>query len=515
MTGEGGVMKVLRSTAGWFLMGLAALVLCVWAVAHFVTGKVESGRIASPIIDAVLHQENVQETIAEQAQTMFAASLEGGGIVLSVQQTEELNDAIASAVASEEFIDDVVEIAQEAEADVIAQLTDDSLPLAPLSIRIDITDPLYTIIGAIPGLEALVPSTRLDPIEIGQTTVDGQGDGIEDGKEPLVDVDTVERIRNGYGVIETVSMWTLWLGLGLIALAVLVIPRRRWIIPKVLLGLGLSTLFVWLIASRINVDSLLDVFFDKDETEVRDLAADVLPQSKVDGVQSTLWRTSVILLLLAVAGYVVVWYVFRKRAAAKRGGIAEGETAASAPHGVLALVSKRWTLPKNLFKLGLTGLVLWFLASRVNVEGMFTDPDQSRAHDFINDFLPQSRVDGFQFLMLIVWIVFFALTVAGFVLVWLLSRAAKAGQPGGLPEEGSEGMDEAVSIGDSEKEDAADVANEVDSADFADADESAPAADKAGTGEGRGPRPKGGDAKGAQTKGAQTKGPQTKGPQEK
>ena len=490
-------MKALRSTVGWFLMGLAGLVLGVWAVTHFVTSKVESGSIVSPVIDSMLHQEDVQEALAENAQKLFFESLAGGGIVPDAQQSEELNEAIADAVASEEFIDDVLENAKEAEADVIAQLTDDSLPLAPLSVTIDITDPLYTIIGAIPQFEAFVPPIPLEPIEISEVSTDVDGDGVvgDDETEPLVDADAVETIRNGYGWVETVATWSLWAGLGLIALGVLAIPRRRWIVPKVLLGLGLSVLFLWLIASRLNVESLLDTFVEEDDSGMRDLVTDLVPQSRVDGIQSTLWKTSVILLLLAAAGYVLVWYVFHRIRAAKRGDAPEGEDEAPAPGGVLGLLRKRWTLPKNLLKAGVAALVLWFLSSLIDVENAFTDRDETAAHEFVNDFLPQSRVDGFQTFMLISSIVLLVLAVAGFFTVWRLSRATAAGSEGDSRPRTWASAGDTAEAGDATESDvAADAGDEADAEDLSEGDGATPGGAKAAQAKKSAPAAKGAQA---------------------
>lgn len=433
-------MKILRSTLGWFLMGLAGFTLGVWAVAHYVTGKVESGHIATPIVDSILHQDDVQETITEQAQSGIAEALANEGVILTAEISAELDAAVASTVASEPFIDDLVKIVEDTEADVIAQLTDDSLPLLPLAISIDITEPLYAIIEAIPEFEGLVPTESLEPIEL----------------DEVLDVDAVDSVRNGYGWIETVSTWALWLGLALIALGVLAIPAKRWIIPKVLLGVGLSTLFLWLIVSRIAMTSLLEFLPDDAGPEVRDMISDLVPQSKVDGIQSTLWIISVILLTLAAAGFFLVWYIFRKRESAKQGDIPEGEVEAPTQGGIPTIFRKRWTLPKNLLKAGLTALVLWFIASRLNVESLldrFFDESDIDARDAFNDFVSQSRVDGIQSFLWITSIILLVLAIAGFVLVWYLSRTTEAGPVESLPETGEEAPDPADAEGVSKVDD--------------------------------------------------------------
>jgi len=290
-------VKILRRILAWFLFWIGALVLSVWASASFITHKVDSGSIASPIISSILHQEHIQSMIAEQAQSLIADELLQNGIpIAGTPEEQELNAAIATAVSSDDFIDDLTDVIREVEASIISQLTDDTLPLEPLVITFDITEPLYTALEASPEIAALVPPTALEPVTI----------------DPL-DADEVGKVRDGYDWVQLASGWGLWIGLGLLALGFVIMPGKRWIIPKILLGLGITVLVGWFIASRLTTEWVLDRLPDDADPEFRETVADFFSQDRIDGVQSDLWKWSVILLFLSAVAYTLVWFLFRKR----------------------------------------------------------------------------------------------------------------------------------------------------------------------------------------------------------
>jgi len=288
-------MRILRSTLGWFLVALGVLALGVWASASVVTHKVDSGSIASPFISTVLNQAESQSTITEQAQSLMTDALAQNGVpIAGTPEEQTLNAVIADAVASGGFIDDLVDIIEEIESSIIAQLTDDTLPLAPLIISFDITEPLYAVLEANPEVSGLVPPTTLDPVTF----------------EPFT-ADEVSSIRDRYDWVQAIATWGLWVGLALIALGVLAIPRKRWIIPKLLLGLGVIVLVLWFLASKVEVASLLDRLPGGLDSEIRDMANDLVPQSRIDGVQSNLFKIAVALLVLGAIAYTLVWFLSR------------------------------------------------------------------------------------------------------------------------------------------------------------------------------------------------------------
>jgi len=291
-------MKVLRRMLAWFVISLGVLALGLWATARFVVHTVDDGSFVSGIASTVLHQSDIQELIVEQAQTAVASSLSESGVDLEASgMSQQLNDTIASTVGSEAFIGELVDLVKQIEKSVISQLTDDSLPLAPLELSLNITEPLFDVLNTVPGLSTMVPpQSQLDPITV-----------------PAFTADEVQSIRHGYDWVERVGLWGMWVGIALLLVGFLIMPRKRWIIPKMLFGGGLVALAAWYATSRVEMDWVYDHVPGGAEGGLGTALSDLLPQSAVDRLQSGLLKLAIILLVLAVIAFMTVRMIFRDR----------------------------------------------------------------------------------------------------------------------------------------------------------------------------------------------------------
>jgi hypothetical protein len=290
-------VNVLRRLLSGILISLGVFVLGLWATTSFVVHTVNDGTVVSEIASAALHKGPVQDRIAQQAQALVADQLAANGIdVAASGQQQALNDAIAATVASESFIDDLVGLIETLEASVVDQLTNDSLPEVPLVLTLDISQPLYSAIGATPGLEGLVPPTTLEPVTF-----------------EALSGEAVGHVRGGYNWIERVASWGLVAGILLIVLGFLVHPKKRWIIPKLLLRVGVVVLLAWFVLSRITMTWVLDHVPGGAEGGLGTALRDLLPQENVDRLQSGLLKAAIGLFVLAGVAFAVVWFIFRDR----------------------------------------------------------------------------------------------------------------------------------------------------------------------------------------------------------
>lgn len=294
-------MRVLRKTLARISISIGVLVLGLWASARFIVHMVEDGTVLTGIADAALHIPLTQQRIAAQAQYSIDSELEAEGIDPADYGLEDdLEQAVTDAVGSEGFIDALVGMIGDVEASLVAQLTDDTLPLAPLTLTLDITDPLKAAVSDNPQIAEIIPAASLEPADI-----------------TLLEEDDVERIRNGYGWVEDVAAWGLWIGLGLLAAGFVLLPSKRWVFPKLFLWAGVSVLGLWALVRWINVDSIFKWLPGGSEGDAASLARDLIPQGAIDRAESPLLMGAVSLLVASAALFVLVWWIFRDKKKAR------------------------------------------------------------------------------------------------------------------------------------------------------------------------------------------------------
>jgi len=290
-------MKILRRWLARFVITVGVLSLGLWAGARFLVHTVEDGTVLTTIARTALYTPALQDVIVTQAQSEIDDVLDDEGIDPADYGLEQtLDQAIVGAVGSDDFIDALLGAFAEIEASLTAQLTDDSLPVAPLEFTVDVTDPLHTAISQDPRLAFLVPDTALDPITV-----------------PVLGEEEVESIRGGYDWVELADAWGLYLGLGLLAVGFVLLPNKRWIPPKLCLGAGLFVLGLWALARWIDVENVYTWLPGGSEGGVASFMRDLMPQETIDRAQGSLLMLATGLLVASAALFVLIWWLSRGR----------------------------------------------------------------------------------------------------------------------------------------------------------------------------------------------------------
>jgi hypothetical protein len=290
-------MKIIRRWLARVLFTVGVLSLGLWAGARFLVHTVEDGTVLTTIARTALHTPALQDLIVNRARSEIDDALDDEGIdPVDYGLDDDLDQAIVEAVGSDGFIDSLLETLAEIEANMTAQLTDDSLPLAPLEFTIDVTEPLHEAISEDTRLAFLVPDTALDPFSV-----------------RLLDEEEVESIRGGYDWIELAAAWGLWFGLGLLVLGFVLLPKKRWIPPKLFLWVGLFVLGLWALARWIDVESVYKWLPGGSEGDAASFMRDLAPQETVDRAEGSLLMFAVGLLVVSGALFVLIWWLSRER----------------------------------------------------------------------------------------------------------------------------------------------------------------------------------------------------------
>ena len=296
-------MKILRSLLARLVITIGVLVLGLWLSARFIIQSVEDGTVISGLASTALNLGSTQSKIAEQAQSSIDSQLTAQGIDPTAPGIQtELSEGIAAAVASDEFIDAVIDLIREAEDSLVAQLTDDSLPLTPLTLTLNISEPLYAALATNPQLVDLIPASAVEPVPI-----------------PILEEENVEKFRGGYDWVERVNTWGLWIALGLLGIGFLLIRKKRWILPKLFLGAGLFVLGLWALARWLDAEKIVGWLPEDADESTRSAIRDLIPQETIDNAEASLLKWAIVLLVISAVLYVFVWWLFHKLKARSEG----------------------------------------------------------------------------------------------------------------------------------------------------------------------------------------------------
>lgn len=291
-------MKVLRGFLSAVLTTLGVLSLLVWLVARFAVSTVEDGSIMRSIASTALDQSAFRGVISDQASNIAISDLQAVGVD-TVLFEPLIRALIADTVASDEFRVEFLGSVDGAREDLQAQLMARG-SLAPLVLHMDVSNLVTTVLGAVPGLVELAGTIEVDPISI-----------------ELVDSNGVSNVRSVYGWAQSARDWAGWLGLALIFLGVLISPKRLYVIPRVMMSLGIAALVLWA-ALRLFGDKLNDIGNGANDGKFGEWISKFLPTEKVASLSSLCWRWGIALTLGALALYLIFWIVRRTAKSAKK-----------------------------------------------------------------------------------------------------------------------------------------------------------------------------------------------------
>ncbi len=287
-------MTILRRLLASVFFVLGAVALALWAVAALTVKTVEDGSVVTGIAQKVIDTPAAQALITDKSQALVTATLTANGVdmeKLGLQGT--LDDVVAKAVSSTQFQDALANAIDAARANFADQLTSPASEGKPLTLKVDISAAINSTIESAPGLSGVVPAVSLSPL-----TYD------------ITDANSFGKIRGLYGWIHRIAAWAGWIGLALIAIGIVLVPRKRWLIPLGLLWVGLAAGAVWAALQWLTVERIADRLPGGADGEVGNALTRSANQATLDGIANKALVIAVVCLIGAVAAYIVVKIVF-------------------------------------------------------------------------------------------------------------------------------------------------------------------------------------------------------------
>ena len=289
-------MRFLRGVFSTLFITFGVFFLIAWAVSAIAIRTVNDGDMVANIVDTALKTPSVLDALIGTAQDQVGEEAGNATIETPIPGLEgELDVIVEDVITSDEFRESIVQAVRDAHEELTTQLKDDYRAPAPLTLTIEIAGPINAQIQDTPGLGATVPALPLEPV----TT-------------EVMDTDTFETVRDVYEGVEWFKKFALWIGLALVVTGLLLSPKRRWFITKVLFWCaGLGFIAAWIL-SRIDVAWIQDKAPDDDEGRVAEAIGDLFPQGRIDSAQdSTLWF-AIICLVLAIGSVFLVKFLTRR-----------------------------------------------------------------------------------------------------------------------------------------------------------------------------------------------------------
>jgi hypothetical protein len=298
-------MKIFRGFLAVVCLVLGVIALALWGTSELAVRTVEDGSVVTGIAQKVVEQPAVQSAITRKTQAYVTASLSNAGVdVASLGLQGTLDDAVAAAVASPAFQASLTDAIDGARADFAKQLTSPDFAGEPLVVNLDVSAVINQTIASIPVVGALVPALTLEPLPV-----------------EVAGADEFGRVRDGYAVIHFLATWAGWIALVLILAGILLMPRKRWLLPLGLLFAGLGAAALWVAVHLLTVDRIAGRLPGGRDGDLGGALERFAHQESLDRFSHRIFLIAAACLVGAVLSFVIVKIASRpakRRAAAAR-----------------------------------------------------------------------------------------------------------------------------------------------------------------------------------------------------
>ncbi len=221
-------MKVLRTVVSAIAILAGAALLVTSLTALLVTRAVEDGAVSESAIRATLRNPMVMDPVVAHIDQSAVGALANAGVDVDAPGLSDALHALLAELANDDdFVASLASPINDAMGRLHRELTEPGRPPAPFSVSIDASDSVNGQLGKLPAVGESLPSLALPPVEI-----------------ELIRAERFEQARETYSRIEYARSTLWWAGLLVLALGLLVSPRKRFFAAKALAVVGAMSLAV-------------------------------------------------------------------------------------------------------------------------------------------------------------------------------------------------------------------------------------------------------------------------------
>jgi len=217
---------------------VGALLLATWGASTAALAALEDGTIIEDATARVIATEAAQNVVVEAGTDRVLEALAGVGVSTDIPGMRALVESlIASVVSSQGFADATHAQAAAVRQQVVKQLQDGGT--GPITVSLDFSVEVNAALTSLPLVGDSLPSVSVPPVPV-----------------EVMDAQTADAARTTWGWLETARAWCGWLGLGFLALGIVVSFRKRWYAAKVALAVAAMSAGAWLVLTWVDASTV-------------------------------------------------------------------------------------------------------------------------------------------------------------------------------------------------------------------------------------------------------------------
>jgi hypothetical protein len=332
-------VKLFRTIVASFLVLLGVMMIVTWGITSKSVEAIDNGQAAGKLTDKVLSSPAVADLAADKAEAQIYEQLSAQfdsrafELVWGFAQ-EPIHDAIVSVIGSDFVANSAQAGADRAQAALVTALTEEDRPYGPLMLTIDISPRINARIDQVPVVGGIIPDITVPALEV-----------------EVIPADTFEDMRSAYSAAKAVATWFIWIGLALIALGVVVSPRRRWFLARSMLVAGVIVLAVGFAIGAMGAHTIARFMPGGTEGGLGTAVEDLLSDTAIPPIADLLIALGIAALILALLSALAGRFIpvfntkMRERRDANRAPLVHEPMTAPAPSGQPVAVAAQEPVP--------------------------------------------------------------------------------------------------------------------------------------------------------------------------
>lgn len=265
-------MRALRTFLSAIAIIVGAACVVAWCVATLLLNAVDDGVVARTMVRAALATPSVTDRIGDEIATRTSDSLQNVGVDLTVVGADgAVRDTLVEWTRSEDFRETVLDQVDSAREQLRTELASTDRQEGPFYVSIEVSATVNEKLGDVPVVGSSIPDVTIAPVRV-----------------EVLSADSFAKARTTYTRLELVKHYCLWIGGALIIAGLAVSTRRRYVIAKFLIAVGVMALGVTLVLTLVNPEQIAARLPGGDQGGLGKIAVEALSDTALPGMRRTM-----------------------------------------------------------------------------------------------------------------------------------------------------------------------------------------------------------------------------------
>ena len=231
-------MRVLRTILSALCIVLGAALLATWAAATVAVLAIEDSTVIEDSTARALATDAAKDAMIGGGTERALSALSAVGVDVEIPGIRAAVEGIVTAVVNSDTFSEVVRSqAGSIRQQVVTELNGPSV--GAITVTLDFTDAVNAGLADLPLVGGSLPTVTVPGIPV-----------------QVLDEDAGNSARTLWDWMHAAKQWFGWLGLALLALGVVVSPRKRWYLMKVAWAVAAVSAVVWAIFMFVDPQTI-------------------------------------------------------------------------------------------------------------------------------------------------------------------------------------------------------------------------------------------------------------------